>query len=229
MDQSVLNKLSYGLYLVGAAKEMKLNGQAANAAIQITAEPATIAISINKLNLTHEFILASRAFSLSILSTVAPLKLIGHFGFKSGREINKLEGVSYRLGQTGSPIFTDNSLAYIEAEVVGQSDVGTHTIFIGKIVAGEKLGAGEPMTYAYYHDIKKGTSPATAPTFQRSEGVTQERKMKKYICKVCGYVYDPALGDPDGKIPPGIPFEEIPAEWVCPVCGAGKDQFEEVA
>ena len=83
------------------------------------------------------------------------------------------------------------------------------------------------MTYAYYHQVKRGTTPKTAPSYieERKEAVS---KMAKYECTVCGYIYDPELGDPDGDIKPGTPFEEIPDDWVCPVCGASKDQFEKI-
>jgi rubredoxin len=105
--------------------------------------------------------------------------------------------------------------------------VGTHTIFIGELVGADVLKEGEPMTYAYYHQVKRGTTPKTAPSYveEKKEAVA---KMAKYQCSVCGYIYDPQLGDPDGGIKPGTPFEKIPDTWVCPVCGASKDQFEKM-
>ena len=84
---------------------------------------------------------------------------------------------------------------------------------------------GEPMTYAYYHQVKRGTTPKTAPSYIK-EGKVEAIKASKYKCTVCGYIYDPELGDPDGGIKPGTPFEEIPDDWVCPVCGVTKDEFE---
>jgi len=111
--------------------------------------------------------------------------------------------------------------------VINQIEVGTHTIFIGEIVAADVVEEGEPMTYAYYHDVKRGTTPKTAPVYieEKKEAAP---KMAKYKCTVCGYIYDPELGDPDGGIKPGTPFEKLPDDWVCPVCGASKDQFEKV-
>lgn len=120
----------------------------------------------------------------------------------------------------------DASIAYIETEVIGEVDAGTHTLFMGKVVDSEILSNEEPMTYAYYHDVKRGTTPSSAPTYLKSEKVAEGKKMEKYTCSVCGYVYDPEKGDPDSGVKPGTPFEELPGSWVCPVCGATKDQFQ---
>lgn len=227
MNTKALRSLSYGLYVVASEKQGKLNAQIANTVVQVTSEPPTVAVCINKQNLTHEFITQSKAFTASMLSQDTPLSFIGHFGFKSGREIDKLKDINYRLGETKAPIVLDHSLAYLEARVINQVDVGTHTIFVGELVGADVLSEGEPMTYAYYHKVKRGTTPKTAPSYieERKETVS---KMAKYKCSVCGYVYDPELGDPDGGIKPGTSFEEIPDDWVCPVCGASKDQFEKI-
>jgi len=227
VNTKALRSLSYGLYVVASEKQGKLNAQIANTVVQVTSEPPTVAVCINKQNLTHEFITQSKAFTASMLSQDTPLSFIGHFGFKSGREIDKLKDINYRLGETKAPIVLDHSLAYLEARVINQVDVGTHTIFVGELVGADVLSEGEPMTYAYYHKVKRGTTPKTAPSYieERKETVS---KMAKYKCSVCGYVYDPELGDPDGGIKPGTSFEEIPDDWVCPVCGASKDQFEKI-
>ena len=227
MNTKALYNLSYGLYVVASEKQGKLNAQIANTVIQVTSEPPAIAVCINKQNLTHEFITASKVFVASVLSQDTPLSFIGHFGFKSGREVDKLKDVNYKLGEAKAPIVLDHSVAYLEAKVINQLDVGTHTIFIGELVGADVLNEGEPMTYAYYHQVKGGTTPKTAPSYieERKETVS---KMAKYQCTVCGYIYDPELGDPDGGIKPGTPFEDIPDDWVCPVCGASKDQFEKV-
>ena len=165
MDPKALFKISYGVYIISSKKGDKINGQTANTLFQITSDPATVAISINKQNLTHEFIEESGVFSASILSIDAPLNMIGKFGFKSGRDSNKFEEVNYKIGKTGSPIVLDNAVACLEAEVINKLDAGTHTIFLGKIVDAEILSDKEPMTYAYYHEIKRGTTPKTAPTY----------------------------------------------------------------
>jgi flavin reductase (DIM6/NTAB) family NADH-FMN oxidoreductase RutF/rubredoxin len=227
MNIKALYKLGYGMYVISSRKGDRLNGQIANTVFQITSEPPTIAVSINKNNLTHEFIEESKVFVASILSQDAPLSFIGHFGFKSGRDIDKFEGISYKLGETQAPVVTDHTLAYLEARVNKEIDIGTHTIFVGELVGAEVIREGEPMTYAYYHQVKRGTTPKTAPSYiEEKKEVTA--KMAKYECTVCGYIYDPESGDPDGGIKPGTPFEKLPDDWVCPVCGASKDEFEKV-
>ncbi len=226
MDTKALHQISYGLYLISSRKGGKLNGQIANTLFQVTSEPPTIAVCINKQNFTHSFIHDSRVFTASILSQDTPLRFIGDFGFKSGRDVNKLAQVNYKIGKTGAPIVLEHALAYVEAEVINEMDAGTHTIFLGRLLEAETLKSGEPMTYAYYHEVKRGSTPKTAPTFIKEE--KKVKKLARYRCTVCGYIYDPEEGDPDGGIAPGTSFGQIPDDWVCPVCGARKDQFEKM-
>ncbi len=228
MNKRVFHKISYGLYIVASRKGEKLNGQIANTVFQVTSNPPTIAISINKENLTHEFIRESKVFSVNILSVETSLEFIGLFGFRSGRDINKFENVNYFLGKTSSPIIKDHTVGYLEAEVIDSLDCGTHTLFLGRVVEGDILKDEEPMTYAFYHQIKGGKSPEKAPTYIEEVEIKEESKMSKYRCTICGYVYDPEKGDPSAGIKPGTPFEKLPEDWVCPVCGASKDQFEEL-
>jgi len=228
MNPKALHKISYGLYIVCSKIGNKKNGQIANAIFQVTAEPQTIAISINKKNLTHEYIDKSKIFTISVLSTEATMKFIGNFGFKSGRDIDKLKDVKFKLSESKIPLVLDYTIACLEAKVINKIDVGTHTIFIGEVTDAEILADGKPMIYEYYHDIKGGYSPKTAPTYSGmvdKPNKKEEKKMDKYRCDVCGYVYDPNKGDPDNGVEPGTAFEDIPDDWVCPVCGAGKDQF----
>ncbi len=109
MNIKAVQKICYGVYIISSKKDDKINGQIANVAFQITSEPPTIAISINKQNLTHEFIEMSKVFSLSILSIEATMALIGRFGFKSGREIDKFKDTTHRIGVTGAPIVLENT------------------------------------------------------------------------------------------------------------------------
>ncbi|MCL6591906.1 MAG: flavin reductase [Firmicutes bacterium] len=227
MELKILYKLSYGLYVVSSKADEKFNGQIANTVFQVTSEPPQIAVCINKKSLTHEFIQNSKTLAISILSKDTPMKFIGHFGFKSGREIDKFKDINYKIGKSGAPIVLDNCIGYLEVEIVDQMDVGTHTIFIGKVIDGNIINDMEPMTYDYYHNVKGGKAPETAPTFLREE--KEVKKMDKYVCTVCGYIYDPEVGDPDSGVKPGTPFEELPDVWTCPVCGAGKDAFKKEA
>ncbi len=231
MDKKTFQKLSYGVYIVCSKNAEKTNGQIANSLFQVTSEPHTVAVSINKQNLTHEYITKSKVFTVSILDKYAPLVLIGTFGFKSGRDIDKFKNITYKLGKTQAPIVLENTLGYLEANVLNTIDVGTHTIFVGKITNAELLTQEQAMTYEYYHEVKGGYSPKTAPTYngdidKKTEKKKEEINMDKYVCTVCGYIYDPAKGDPEAGIAAGTAFENLPDGWVCPVCGAGKDAFE---
>ena len=231
MDKTTLHKLSYGLYIVCSKKGEKTNGQIANALFQVTSEPPTLAVSINKQNLTHDYIDTSKIFTVSILDKKTPLTLIGRFGFKSGRDIDKFKDVLFKLTAHNVPIVLQNTLGYLEAEVIEKIDVGTHTIFVGQITDATMLSQESVLTYEYYHDVKGGYSPKTAPTYfseldKKPEKKKEDIKMDKYVCTVCGYVYDPAKGDPDSGIAAGTAFDDLPDDWVCPICGAAKDAFE---
>jgi rubredoxin len=119
-------------------------------------------------------------------------------------------------------------------EICNTIDLDSHTVFIGKVTDCGITGYGTPMTYSYYREVLCGKTPPTAPSFvseandiKKKNGRKEESKMKKYVCDICGYVYDPEKGDPDGGIEPGTAFEDIPEDWVCPVCGVSKEQFSE--
>jgi flavin reductase (DIM6/NTAB) family NADH-FMN oxidoreductase RutF/rubredoxin len=221
-----LYKISYGVYVVTSGKEGRCNGQIANTVVQVSSQPATVAVSINKQNFTHEFIKQSGVFAVSVLSKDAPLSFIGNFGFKCGREFDKFAGMTYIVGETGTRIVLNHAVAYFEAKVVNEIDVKTHTVFVGEIVAAKLLNDETPMTYDFYHQIKRGTTPKSAPTFIQAETKEEIKDNSKYVCRVCGYVYDPILGDPDSGIQPGTSFEKLPENWVCPICKAAKIQFD---
>ncbi len=169
MNLQALFKLNYGLYIVAVKDGDKMNGQIANTVFQVTAEPIRVAVAINKLNLTHEMITKTGKFSINILTEEAPFKFIGQFGFKSGRDINKFEGVSYKISDNDLPIILDHSCAYIEGKVVNSFDAGTHTIFLADVVDADIMGEGKPMTYDYYHKEVKGKTPKTASTYIKEE------------------------------------------------------------
>ncbi len=235
MDITTLFDLSYGLYIVSSKREKKYNGQIANAVIQVTSEPPKILVCLSKNNLTHEFVKESRIFSVSILEKDTPLKFIGPFGFRSGKDLDKFKEVAHKVSRKGTPYVTEHTLGYLECQVTQTLDVGTHTVFVGKLVQAEKLKKGEPLTYAIYHEIKKGKTPKNAPTYVQDQKTDKKQKQKKekikmksYRCTVCGYIYDPEKGDPDNGVEPGTAFEDLPDDWVCPVCGASKDEFEPV-
>jgi ferric-chelate reductase [NAD(P)H] len=157
------------MYIVSSNKADTLNAQIANTVFQITSEPVTIAVSINKENLTHEYIEASGHFSVSVLSEEAPLRFIGKFGFKTGRKEEKFKDIDFNRSSSGCPVVLDYTICYIEAKVTCKFDCGTHTLFLGRMEVSEMAKPGKPMTYEYYHMVKMGKTPRSAPTFIRGE------------------------------------------------------------
>lgn len=169
MDKEVLHCISYGMYVVSSFSQDSLNGQIANTVFQITNKPAIVAVSINKQNLTYDLISKSRCFSVSILEEETPMAFIGKFGFKSGRSIDKFKDTKFKLLDSGCPVALDYALCYLEAKVVNQLECGTHTVFAGEVVGSQILKEARPLTYDYYHNVKRGLTHKNAPTYIKEE------------------------------------------------------------
>jgi ferric-chelate reductase [NAD(P)H] len=166
IDRNVFRDLSYGLYIVASRHEDHSNAQVVNTVIQVTADPPRVAVIINKRNFTHELIVKSRVFSASVLEESAPMAFFGPFGFRSGRDINKLDKTAFKEGVTGCPLIIEHALSVLEAKVINEIDLGTHTVFIGDVLSSETLKEGTPLTYKYYHQVLKGRSSPNAPTYE---------------------------------------------------------------
>lgn len=230
MNCDAFYKVSYGLYVVSSFNGTQRNGYVANTVFQVTSKPARFAIACNKDNHTCGLIRQSQVFAVSVLEQDTKAELIGLFGYKSGRTVNKFDSVRYRTGQTGAPLLIEDSVGWFECRVVQTFDVGTHLLFVGEVVDSEVLDNSKPpLTYAYYRDVKKGKAPKNAPTYiaptETEMASPPALPAGKYVCKICSHVYDPAAGDPQAGIPPGTRFEALPDNWVCPVCGAAKSDF----
>ncbi len=219
-----LFKVSYGLYIVCSGDKTKGNGFISNTVFQVTAEPARFAACCNKNNFTAQFIQKAGAFSVSVLRQETSPDLIGRFGYKTGKDFNKLENLQLRYGETGVPVVLDDALAWLECRVVQTVDVGTHWLFIGDLIQSEILDdSSEPLTYLYYRQVKKGVAPKNAPTYidpSKLEKKAADAAFKKFQCQDCGYIYDE---EKEGK-----PFAGLPGDWVCPVCGAPRKDFKEI-
>jgi flavin reductase (DIM6/NTAB) family NADH-FMN oxidoreductase RutF/rubredoxin len=229
MDIEAFFRISYGLYVVATVHENKNNGYISNTVFQVTASPARFAIACSKDNHSAAMIKQSGVFSISVLQQETRADIFGTFGYRSGKDIDKFEKFSFKKGQTGVPILLDDTLAWFECELEQTFDVGSHLLFIGKVIQNGLLSTeGEPLTYAYYREVKKGKAPKNAPTYMDTSSISQQTSVvqdQKYYCTACGYIYDPAVGDPDSGIPPGTRFEDLPDDWVCPVCGTEKADF----
>ncbi len=224
MNKNAFRQLSYGVYVVSTWDHGRATGCTANSAMQITSDPATIAVSINHDNYTNSCIQDTGRFALSILGEHSDPGIIGVFGFKSGKDHNKFNEVESAV-KSYLPVVAD-ACAYIVCEVIDKMETSSHTVFLGKVVDADVLKKDDPMTYAYYHNVIKGKSPKNAPTYIAEEALTGSAdsaqtsaggavQPAKYVCSICGYEYD---GD--------TPFEELPEDYVCPICGQPKSVFE---
>lgn len=223
------SKISYGLYIVSTKHNNRMNGYISNTVFQITSNPAQLAICCSKDNMSAEMISKSGLFTVSALTRDAGQDLISLFGYQSGRDVDKFSSIKYIITEAGIPVVTQDSLAWFECSVKQTIDVGTHILFTGEILKGEITGnSGEPLTYAWYRENRKGTSPKNAPTYIADKPVADKDTAIKYKCVVCGHIYNPAEGDPEHGIPAGTDFASLPADWKCPVCGAGKENFEAI-
>jgi len=236
IDFKSFHKLSYGLYLICSAFEGKKSGYVGNTGFQVTSLPSTLAISCNKDNFTCSIIQQSKMFSLSVLQKELDILIISDLGFKSTKDFNKFDKYQYKTGVLGIPVITDSCIATFECKVLNEVDCGTHILFIGEVVESEKLNDNPPLTYDYYHEHYKMLAPKNAPTYiepdllkdEKKEPVTPNDLTSEYICTICGYTYNPEDGDPVAGIPPETPFEDLPEDYVCPICRASKEFFKKL-
>lgn len=216
MDTKTFFDMSYGLFvLTVVTPEGRPTGCTVNTAFQITSTPPTLALSVNHQNYTNELIRKTGRVCVNILSQNVDIGVVGGFGFRSGRDNDKFAGVPHVMEQ-GLPVLTEGVCGHFICKVVGETETSTHTIFLVEVEDAVRTGEGKvpPMTYAYYHQVKNGTEPPTAPTFVAKEEAAPAAV--KYVCPVCGYIYDGSGG----------PFEELPEDWKCPLCKVPKERFE---
>ena len=199
MDTKALFKIGYGLYVLTANDE-KDNGCIINTVMQVTSNPLQIAIAVNKRNYTTAMIQKTRKFNISVLSEKADFNIYKHFGYQSGKDVNKFENFSdTKRSPNGVLYITSGTNAYMSAYVQQEIDLGTHFLFIGQLVASENLSDDKSATYEYYQNNIK-PKPET-------------NNKKGWRCKICGYIYE---------------GEELPADYVCPICKHGAVDFEKL-
>lgn len=241
MKYQAFHKLSYGLYIIATETNGKKSGYIGNTAFQVTSDPPRIAISCSKNNATTAKIIESKKFSLSVLKKDAKTSLIGEFGFMSSGDIDKFSKVETITAVTGSPIVLDSCVAWFDCQVMSTHDVGSHLLIIGDVKESEIISAEDTLTYAHYREKYKMLAPKNAPTYIDNNKLEKEPAPEKkpdnekqeeishnagsYTCSICGFQYNPEDGDPTTGIPPGTPFEEIPDDYKCPICNAGKEYF----
>ena len=191
MNLDVMKKLTYGLFVLTARDGQKDNGCIINTAVQVASEPNTISISVNKANYTHDMILKTGKFNVSILSEEAKFDTFKHFGFQSGRDVDKFAEVEISRADNGIAIIhNEQTNGYLSGKVIQSTDLGSHTLFIATVEDGEVWSDTPSTTYAYYFaNIKPKPQP--------------KPKQKGWICTICGYIYE---------------GEVLPDDFICPVC-----------
>lgn len=200
MGKDAMTNISYGLYVLSSAYDGKQNACIVNTAVQVTSTPLRISVTVNKANYTHELILKSKLFTVSLLDETAPFSVFQHFGFQSGRNTEKIAGFpGIAYAENGIAYLAEHTNSFISASVVNTVDLGTHTLFIADVTETGNLSSMPSMTYSFYHANVK-------PKPQKTE-------KKGWRCKVCGYVYE---GD------------ELPEDFVCPICKHGSEDFEPI-
>ena len=197
MDTNALFKLSYGLFVLSARENGKDNGCIINTAMQLTDTPAQIAVAVNKQNYTHDMVKNTGVFNLSVLSQDAVFWIFQHYGFQSGRDVDKFENLPESRTENGVRYVQGCTNAVISGKVVSTVDCGTHTLFIAEVTEAKVLSEEPSATYQYYFDHIK---PKPQPL-----------EKKSWVCKICGYVYE---------------GEELPADFICPLCKHGPEDFE---
>lgn len=212
----ILNKISYGMYLLTSKLDEKDVGCVINTLSQVTVNPLLVSVSVNKNNTTNKAIKESKKFAVSVLSTEVDPKIIGKFGFYSSKDTDKFENLKIEtINEIKIPV--ENMCGYIVCELKNIIDCGTHEIFIGEIKENKIFNNKKEMTYAYYKEVIKGKASKNAPTYQEE---SPKEESEKYECQICGYIYDDAKEK--------IKFKDLPEDYVCPICGATKKDFKKI-
>lgn len=219
MDKKILRDISYGMYIVTTSQEENKVGCVINTLTQITSVDPIITISLNKNNYTNQILKNSKKFAVSILSQNTKKEVIGTFGYHSSKDIDKFEKVEYELVDN-LPVLKEETIGYLIAQVENIIDCNTHDIFIAKVITTKKENDNQPMTYQYYHEHLKGTSPKNAPTYVEPTEIEEKSSGDRYQCSLCGYIYDDAKEK--------IKFTDLPDDWQCPLCRAPKSLFKKI-
>ncbi|MEG2081605.1 MAG: flavin reductase [Oscillospiraceae bacterium] len=200
IDKNAMFKLSYGLFVLTAREKDKDNGCIINTVMQITDSPKRIVIGVNKANYTHDMIERTGEFNLSVLTQEAPFKLFQNFGFQSGRDTDKFASCPQKIRSENGIVYLEKySNAVLCGKVISSQDMGTHTLFVADVTQAKVLSEVPSVNYEYYFANIK---PKPQPTAEKKKG---------FVCKICGYVYE---GD------------TLPADFICPLCKHGAEDFE---
>lgn len=210
MDETAVFKLTYGMFFIGCEYEGKLNACVINTVSQITQEPLKVSATILKNNLTHDYILKAKKFSVGVMGENVSFDTINYFGSQSGKNVDKFADSTYKIDILGNPLVDEGCIASLCCKVTQIVDLGTHTMFIADIADATNLSNDEPLTYNNYRAIKAGKKTPKASSSGEEENAV-------YQCTVCHYIYD-------GE----TPFEDLPDDYICPICKKPKSVFVKI-
>lgn len=223
VDKSAFHSLSYGMYVIGTRAHDKDYGCVVNTFAQVTSSPLQVSVALNKDNATTTAVRESGRFTASCLSEDATMELIGTFGFHTSTELDKFAQHACARDAAGAPYVAEQCCAWFSARVVSELDLGTHVLFIGEVDEAAKVAdAAAPMTYAFYHQVKGGKTPPKASSYLGGEepavpaapaADTNATAKVAWRCTICGHMEY---------------VDELPDDFVCPICGVGKEFFERV-
>ena len=201
IEKEAMYKLTYGLFMLTSTDGAKQNGCIVNTVSMLTDNPKRITVFVNKANYTEELIRKTGVFNVSVLTESTPFSIFEQFGFCSGRDKDKFEGTNYPKTENGLYYLPEHTNAVLSAKVIDAHDYGTHTLFVAEVTEAKTLSKENSVTYAYYQSNIK-----PKPQAQKAEG-----NKKRWVCKICGYVYE---------------GEELPDDFVCPLCKHPAEDFE---
>ena len=202
IQQEAMYKITYGLYVLTTTDGEKQNGSISNTVAMLTDNPKRIVVYVNKANYTEELLRKTGIFNVSVLTESTPFDVFKQFGFCSGRDTDKFAGKDYPKTENGLYYLPQNANAVMSGRVIDAFDYGTHTLFVAEVTEAKTLSNEKSVSYEYYlSNIKPKPQAAPAP----------EKGKKRWVCKICGYVYE---GD------------ELPADYVCPLCKHPAEDFE---
>ena len=203
MDKKAIYKLTYGVFMLAAKNGEKSNGCITNTCIQVASNPLRVAVAVLNTNLTCDYIKESGRFTASLLDQTCTFQTIQHFGFQSGRDVDKFAVMTPPEDAFGVPYLGWQACAVLSCKVVSSQDLGTHTLFVAEVEDAKVLSDNAPLTYADYQDHIK----------PKKEADKADKKIVGWRCKICKYVYEGA---------------ELPADFTCPICGHGPEDFEPI-
>ena len=200
MDDKAMYKLTYGLFILTAKEDGKDNGCIVNTVSQVTTSPNRIIVAVNKQNYTHDMIVRTGEFNVSVLSENSKFGTYKHWGFQSGRDVDKTEEIEFGRSENGIIYIMEETNAFLSAKVVSTTDLGTHTLFLADVTDGAVVSDEPSVTYASYQaNIKAKPAPAD--------------KKKGFVCTVCGYIYE---------------GETLPDDFICPWCKHPASDFKRI-